>query len=102
MQKYQVTIQAMIAQTYEVEGINAEDAKEQAFHLWNNEPNPYGTYGDEIIDCRLIEPEPETYIVSSIQELRDVLGDLRDKILQNDVRVHVDNTGKITIEPAKG
>lgn len=103
---YSITIQAMIAKTYEVDGVNLEHAKEQAHFLFNSEPETSGTYGDEIIDYRLIEPEPEpepeTFVVSSIAELRDVLFDCRGKTLKTEICVQIDNTGKITVEPVKG
>lgn len=102
MPKYAITIQAMIAKTYEVSATDKESAIDEASQRFNSEPDTITTYGDEVIDCRLIESEPETFVVSSVAELRDVLFDCRGKTLQTDICVKIDNTGKITIEPVKG
>ena len=59
MPKYAITIQAMIAKTYEVDAIDTDFAFDLARERFNSEPDTSETYGKEIIDYRLIEPEPE-------------------------------------------
>lgn len=78
MLKYSVTIQAQIAKTYEVEAVNLEDAKEQAHYLFNSEPDTNETYGDEVIDYRLIEPEPVLTAASAYERLRAYIQDITE------------------------
>lgn len=78
MLKYSVTIQAQIAKTYEVYGVNLEHAKEQAHYLFNSEPDTSGTYGNEVIDYRLIEPEPVLTAVGAYERLRAYIQDITE------------------------
>ena len=46
--------------TYDITATDKESAVDEASIRFNSEPDTITTYGDEVIDCRLIDPEPKT------------------------------------------
>lgn len=59
MPTYSVTIQGIVSVTYDVEADDKETATEKANNLFNNDPDNFSVYGQETVDVRIVEPEPE-------------------------------------------
>lgn len=53
MTRYQVTVEAVIRKTYEVEAVDESDAQNQANEMFTVEPEGDEYYGQEVID---VEP----------------------------------------------
>lgn len=68
----------MIAKTYEVDAIDTDFAFDLARERFNSEPDSSETYGQEIIDYRLIEPEPVLTAASAYERLRAYIQDITE------------------------
>jgi microcystin degradation protein MlrC len=59
MPTYCVTVEGFIARSYDIVADDKETANEQARERFDSEPDAGLTYGADIIECRLIEADPE-------------------------------------------
>lgn len=90
---------------FEAETLEQAENKLLAFLVdcdMNRDVSGFSIQQIENHDGVTVEPVAETYVVSSVAELRDVLSDFRGNLLQTGLAVQVNKTGQITIEPVKG
>ena len=77
MLKYEITLEAIIQKTYEVEGVNLNDARKEAVFLFASEPNALETYNLEVVDYKLIKTETETK-AETYERLRTYIQDITE------------------------
>ena len=77
MLKYEITLEATIQKTYEVEGVNLNDARKEAVFLFASEPDTGETYNLEVVDYKLIKTETETK-AETYERLRAYIQDITE------------------------
>ena len=77
MLKYEITLEAIIQKTYEVEGVNLDHAAEEAVFLFASEPVARETYNLEVVDYKLIKTETETK-AETYERLRAYIQDITE------------------------
>jgi hypothetical protein len=77
MLKYEITLEAIIQKTYEVEGVNLNDAYKEAVFLFASEPYALETYKIEVVDYKLIKTETETK-AETYEQLRAYIQDITE------------------------
>lgn len=77
MLKYEITLEAIIQKTYEVEGVNLNDARKEAVFLFASEPDTRETYNLEVVDYKLIKTETETK-AETYERLRAYIQDITE------------------------
>ena len=77
MLKYEITLEAIIQKTYEVEGVNLDHAAEEAVFLFASEPDTRETYNLEVVDYKLIKTETETK-AETYERLRAYIQDITE------------------------
>lgn len=60
MTRYQVTVEAVVRKTYEVEAVDESDAQNQANEMFTVEPESDEYYGQEVIDVEEMEVSDES------------------------------------------
>lgn len=77
MLKYEITLEAIIQKTYEVEGVNLDHAEKEAVFLFASEPDARETYNLEVVDYKLIKTETETK-AETYERLRAYIQDITE------------------------